>query len=384
MKVEIFCSSPNFRGIHQYCLFIYRLANSAFSVTIRQPDISASNKSTLFQYIFQSFWEFFPGKTSLRADLEIYSSPRLPVRRFFSQRKNKFSGAVIHDFIQCIDDWSLSSLLSLYRDHGLIELVKRILHTCHFNLSLSKFDFIINNSRYTSELLRDYNSDQFKRLSSRSLVLHPSPSFSAASVEDTLAKVPIAIDPSICCIHIVTGFSPSKQAATLEKSLEKLKSMSDERHMRFNINIFGYSSPFLQSLSSNDFYINAHAGFVDEHYIIKSSLLSHLFLSTSRVEGFGIPLLDSLLFGLQCICTPIDSFREISTTYSSYGSPVRFTTSTSGIIADEIVDLIFQAVCNLGVVNTRSRARRYIHYASQIQIDSQRHLSSFLLSMQKH
>lgn len=379
MRIEFFCGSPNFRGIHQYCLYLDRLAKPLYSVGIRQPYSSYPKRSLLLRFISQFFWELFPGPNRRDVNLEIFASPRLPVRNIIFQGKRQLSGAVVLDFIQCIDDWSLLSLLSLHNAHGFIELIKRVIHTIYFLLSLDRVDFIVFISQHASSGLQAYNPVQYKRLSAHSLILHPSPSFSPRLIEDVLFSLPLENDPTALAIHVVTGNAPSKQPQVLEQCLKKLKVSAKNNGLRIICNVFGYDSVMLKNLTDNNFAITSYAGFVDERFLVQSCLLSHVFLSTSRAEGFGIPLLDSLLFGLRCVCTPIEPFREISNTYASFSSPVQFSSSSDASAADELADLLLENADKISSINPIQRATNYINLSAQIGLSAKERLNKFLL-----
>ena len=314
MKTVFFCSTPNSRGIHQYCQYVERLVSSFSVVRLRVPKYLTFLRLPVYRFLHQLLWELFPSGSDFKADFELFSSPRLPIRSLLFKPERKLCGVFLHDFIQCIDHWSPRSLWSLYSSYGFLELSKRIVHTIHFKLSLRSLDFLLFNSEFTSKCFADWSPLDHNRLSAHSIVLHPSPSFSRTSVEKALELSNELFDPSVFRIHIVTGFSPSKGALLLEQCISSLSQHVQNTSRDFEINIFGYSSPFLQSLSSPDFKINCLPHFVDETSLIHSSLRSDVFLSTSFEEGFGIPLLDSTLFGLDCVCTPIPAFREISST----------------------------------------------------------------------
>jgi hypothetical protein len=274
----------------------------------------------------------------------------------------------------------LFHLFDIYSKHGILVLSKRLLHTVHFNLSLRKSSLLLFNSRYTLNLFRENYSSFYRRLSSNLLVFHPSPSFSASSIEDSLETLIFKPDSPVLNLHIVSGFSQNKQYQLLELCLHKFKPFAASLDLDLSINIFGYDSQFLTNLSSNSFKINCYSGLVDEQLLIQSSLIADLFLSTSEVEGFGIPLLDSLLFGLQCVCTPIDSFLEINTCYALRPSQALFPSTFDISSSDEIVNLLLQSLLSPVSLSPRQRADLYINSAAEIETSSKNLFSSFLQS----
>jgi len=380
MKVLFFCSTPNFRGIHQYCLHLFRQTVSISSSLILQPNKAASTERSILRFFYQFFWELFPPFPPFRANVEIYAAPRLPLRRLlpYPNRKRTLCGAVILDFIQYIDDWSPSSLLFLTKRYGLFELIKRIYHSLHFNASLRRLDFLIFISDHASLCFLDKKNNYSKRFSAHSLVLHPSPSFSPDSVNSALESAILQYDPSIFGIHVVTGPAPSKQTNVLELSLSLFKSYVADLPQRIVINVFGYSSPCLQGLSSSNFHINARQSYVDQSLLIQSSLLSDVFLSTSQEEGFGIPLLDSLLFDLHCICTPIEPFQEINRTYASCTNSVNFSSKSDMSSVEEFAKLLLSSLSKRSPVDPSRKASLYLQRCSNIELSSRQSISDFL------
>ena len=377
MKTMFFCSTPNFRGIHQYCLYIKRLVIPFSSVSLRLPKSNLFSRSPIFRFLYQFFWELFPYGGRDNVDFEIFSSPRLPIKSLLFKTKRKLCGVFLLDFIQYIDDWSLQSLLSLYSSLGILELTKRIVHTLYFNLSLCRIDFVISISDYTSNCFSHLCPRDYERLMGNTIVLHPAPSFSRTSIEKALKSLNSLPDPSVFRIHVVTGFSPSKQPWLLENCLSSLKPLALRSLRRFEINIFGYGSSSLHSLSSPDFLINCHPGHVDETLLVQSSLLANLFITTSVEEGFGIPLLDSLLFGLDCICTPIPPFREIASSYAHLGHSVEFLSSCDVSSVKEFCETIQLSSSRYQKIDHVLRAENYLKNLSIIERSSRERLLEF-------
>ena len=129
MKIMFFCSTPNFRGIHQYSLYVKRLVIPFSSARLRLPKANLFSRLQILRFVSQLFWELFPSGGRFKADFEIYSSPRLPIRSLLFKNKRNLGGVFLLDFIQYIEDWSLHSLWSLYSSCGILELSKRIVHT---------------------------------------------------------------------------------------------------------------------------------------------------------------------------------------------------------------------------------------------------------------
>ena len=255
--------------------------------------------------------------------------------------------------------------------------------TFYINICFATFFYqicnnMISNSDYTSKCFSRWSPRDYERLLDHSIVIHPSPSFSRSSVMKGLESLNCTSDPSVFRIHVVTGFSPSKQPLLLEKCLSSLKPFVQRSLRCFEINIFGYGSSFLKSLSSPNFQILCHPGYVNESLLIQSSLLANLFVSTSLQEGFGIPLLDSVLFGLDCVCTPIPPFREIASTYANLGDQVEFVSSCDLNHVKEFEELILASCSRFQKIDPVLRANKYLMKSSEIEHKSRERLLAFL------
>ena len=56
-------------------------------------------------------------------------------------------GIVVHDVIQCISFQDCFSNFLILKSNGLIDFLKRVIHTLMFNKSLVKSDYFIVNSK---------------------------------------------------------------------------------------------------------------------------------------------------------------------------------------------------------------------------------------------
>jgi len=378
VRLSIFCSSPNYRGIHQYSIYLTRLLHGLYPVSYFIPSFSSRFFPRLFSFIAQIIWEIFPGFPSHQIDVEIFSSPRLPLSTFLFWQKRPLRGVVIHDFIQYLESASPSYLIRVYFKVGLLEFLKCCVHTLYSLSSLKCADFVIFNSCFTATSFSNCLPDQERRLSAHSLTLHPAPSFKKEAVLDALNLLPSYDVSKTVNLHIITGSSPSKNTALLEATLFCLKEQVPNHSIDFVINIFGYDSTVLSSLSDSRFSVNCHPRSVSEIELIRSYLYSDIFLSTSSQEGFGIPLLDSILFDLCCITTPIDPFLEIARQYSSSSNDVYFSSSCEISVADEMATLIIQASRSFVSRSPKERAYSYIEASESIFSDAQHKLSMFL------
>lgn len=378
MKFSVFCSTPNSRGIHQYSLYLTRLLNRLYPTSYVIPSFSSRSFSGLITFVSQIIWEFFPGFSYYQVDVEIFSSPRLPLRAFFSSRNQPLRGVVLHDFIQYLQSYSPRYLLRLCINAGIIEFSKYCVHTLLSFLSLKRVDFVVINSSFTADCFLHRLPNEARRLSAHSLVLHPAPSFSRDAVLDALHSLPSCDTSRPVTLHIVTGSSPSKNTPLLEACLSSLKEKLANYESNFIVHIFGYDSKPLSCLSTSDFSIHCHPKSVSETVLIHSYLCSDIFLSTSVQEGFGIPLLDSILFNLCCIATPIDPFLEIARQYSSSTNDVCFASSFDISVADEMATLIIHACRSLVSRSPKEKAYSYIEASESIFADAQHKLSMFL------
>lgn len=378
MRLSIFCSTPNYRGIHQYSLYLARLLQGLHSTSYVKPSFSLRSFPGIFNYLTQIVWEVFPGSCVHRVDVEIFSSPRLPLRAFFPGRNRSVCGVVLLDFIQYFGSYSPSYLFRFCAKHGFAEFLKYSVHTFFSRLSLKRADFVIIISSFTASNFCLLLPEESQRLSSHSLILHPAPSFRKESVLKALNSLPSSDSSKPVTLHIVTGSSPSKNTPLLEACLSSLKDKSAIHKSNFIINIFGYNSKFLRGLSATGFSVNCYSKSVSEVDLIHSYLYSDIFLSTSAQEGFGMPLLDSLLFDLCCITTPIDPFLEIARQYSSSSNDVYSSSSCDISVADEMAALIIQASQSLVSRSPEEKAYSYIKASESIFSDAQHKLSMFL------
>lgn len=374
-NLQIVCSTPNFRGIHQYSIFLHRLTSHFACSKIVFP-VQFCIQRKFFGYCKQILWELFPPLTLPPPDLTIYAYPRISFHDLCFPNKSSLKGIVVYDYIQCINFSSASNFFSVLTRFGLAELLKRFMHTLLFKLSLYRTDFLIVISQVTRENLGPWIPKSSKFLNLPCLTLHPAPSFTEDNIQDALVTLRSTELDSSVRIHIVTGSAPSKQTKLLEECLSLLRQKALFESIPFSINIFGFGSHILDSLSSPDFVIHSHPNHVSQKDLIVSYLTSDIFLSTSSEEGFGIPLLDSLFFKLKCVCTPVSSFIEIAKTYSSVDN-VFFAKSIRSCEV-ELVHFIL-AISNSKIfTDPQQRASNYINFLNKTNSDSALKFSLFI------
>jgi len=378
MKLSIFCSTPNSRGIHQYSLYLTRLLRELHPVSYVTPSFSSRSFPGLFNFVAQIIWEIFPGSSGHQADAEIFSSPRLPLRAFLPARNCPLRGVILHDFIQYLESYSPGYLFRLCLKDGFIEMMKHCVHTLYSLLSLKRADLILINSSFTAANFLHRLPDEAQRLSANVLILHPAPSFRKDTVLNALNKLPSCDASKPVTLHIITGSAPSKNTALLEACLSCLNEKAANDQIDFVINIFGYASKALSRLSASGFSVNCYSNYVSESVLVNSYLLSDIFVSTSSQEGFGIPFMDSILFNLCCIATPVESFLEISRHYRLFSNDVYFSGSCEISAADEIAALIIEASRSLVYRSPEEKAYSYIKASESIVLDAQHKLSTFL------
>lgn len=378
MKINIFCSSPNLRGIHQYSLYLARLTSKSFQSCYITPDICIVKRNSFLRFLYQISWELSADRSRPRADLEIFTSPRLPFWAHLDTRSKTLRGVVIHDFIQHIDSFSCNRIFSLVARFGYLELLKRVVHTIYSNASMKSADFYIFNSRVTAVSC----INKFPRLASKidesSLVLHPAPTFSRKSVMRSLRSVFHEQRTHIVRIHVVTGALQSKQPELLESCLYHLKDLAIKQKQYFDVNIFGYSSEALLSLCSHAIRINCYATAVPEAVIIDSYLLSDLFLSTSSDEGFGIPLLESIMFDLASIVTPIPSYVEIAKRYRPETNSIRFCSSFDLSVSYQLACMVMETSKSFSARTPNEKAKSYLRFYESEYNTASTKLSEFL------
>ena len=361
-KVNIILSTPNNRGIHRYSNSLLDILK--INYVCRYKTFKLYNKIFLknLRFVFQIFWELFINFSKKDKNL-IFTYPRLPIRLLI-RKKNKGSsvGIVVYDFIQCISFVNIFSTFLILKSNGLIDFLKKVIHTLLFNKSLVKSDYFIVISEDTKKKLLNWFNKINLINQEKIIVLHPLPSFNELVIKNFIKSSQNIngkknIKSNQLNIICVTGNSPSKRKEILLPIFEKLASRNPNKII--NISIFGTNLNLENIQSSNNLKITNFQTNVEDKVLIETYISSHIYISTSSEEGFGIPFLDAILFGCSCVCSDIQVYKEIKKKYSKFNQNISLVNSKNDIINSfyKYLQLQFD---NLETINSKKRLQKYI------------------------
>ena len=361
-KVNVILSTPNNRGIHRYSNSLLDILKINYEC--KSKTFKLYNKIFLknLRFVIQIFWELFINFSKKDKNL-IFTYPRLPLS-LLMRKKNKRSsvGIVVYDFIQCISFENLFSTFLILKSNGLIDFLKKVIHTLLFNKSLVKSDYFIVISEDTKKKLLNW----FKKIDlinqEKIIVLHPLPSFNELVIKNFIIyskkiNEKKNIKSNQLNIICISGNSPSKRKEILLPIFEKLASRNPDKII--NISIFGADLNLENIQFSNNLKINNFQTNVDDNVLIETYINAHIYISTSSEEGFGIPFLDAILFGCSCICSDIQVYKEIKKKYSKYNQNIYLVNSKGNIINSFYKNLQLQ-FDNLETINSKKRLQKYI------------------------
>ena len=360
-KVNVILSTPNNRGIHRYSnslLDILKINYECKSKTFKfYNKIFIKN----LRFVIQIFWELFINFSKKDKNL-IFTYPRLPLS-LLMRKKNKRSsvGIVVYDFIQCISFANFFSTFLILKSNGLIDFLKKFIHTLLFNKSLIKSDYFIVISEDTKHKLINWINKINLINQKKIIVLHPLPSFNELVIKNFIISSENInekknIKSNQLNIICISGNSPSKRKEILLPIFEKLASRNPDKII--NISIFGADLNLENIQSSNNLKISNFQNNVEDKFLIETYINAHIYISTSSEEGFGIPFLDAILFGCSCICSDIEVYKEIKKKYSKYNQNIYLVNSKDNIINSfyKYLQLQFD---NLEKINSKKRLQKY-------------------------
>ena len=361
-KVNIILSTPNNRGIHRYSNSLLDIMK--INYVCKYKTFKLYNKIFFknLRFVFQIFWELFINFSTKDKNL-IFTYPRLPLRLLI-RKKNKGSsvGIVVYDFIQCISFVNIFSTFLILKSNGLIDFLKKVIHTLLFNKSLVKSDYFIVISEDTKKKLLNWIKKINLINQVKIIVLHPLPSFNELVIKNFIKSSQNIngkknIKSNQLNIICVTGNSPSKRKEILLPIFEKLASRNPNKII--NISIFGTNLNLENIQSSNNLKITNFQTNVEDKVLIETYINSHIYISTSSEEGFGIPFLDAILFGCSCVCSDIQVYKEIKKKYSKFNQNISLVNSKNNIVNSfyKYLQLQFD---NLETINSKKRLQKYI------------------------
>lgn len=362
-KVNVVLSTPNNRGIHRYSNSLLDILKINYEC--KSKTFKLYNKIFLknLRFVIQIFWELFISFSKKDKNL-IFSYPRLPIVLLL-RKKNKLTsvGIVVHDVIQCISFQDCFSNFLILKSNGLIDFLKRVIHTLIFNKSLVKSDYIIVNSKDTKNKLLNWIYKNNLINKGKIIVLHPLPSFSELVIKDFVDytnKINVQKkNTKLNQVNIISisGNSPSKRKEILVPIFDKLASKNPDKII--NISIFGVNLNLEKSKYSKNLKIRNFQTNVEDKVLIETYINSHIYISTSSEEGFGIPFLDAILFGCSCICSDIQVYKEIKKKYSVYNQNIVLVNSKDNIVNSFYKSLQNQ-FDNLETINPKKSLEKYI------------------------
>lgn len=361
-KFNIILSTPNNRGIHRYSNSLIDILKVNYLCTSKTFKVYNKISVKSFRFVLQILWELFVPFIKNEKNL-IFSYPRLPLSILFRKKNQEKSvGIVIYDFIQCLSNKKFLSTSSDLKTYGLSEYLKKLIHTFLFNKSLLKSDYFIVISEDTKKnLLNWFNKNNLVNLR-KIIVLHPLPSFSDFVVKNfydfskNINKKRHTKSNQLNIISI-SGNSPSKRKEIMLPIFEKLASRNPDRII--NISIFGADLNLENIQYSKNLIIRNFLNNVEDKVLIETFLNSHIYISTSSEEGFGIPFLDAILFGCACVCSDIQVYNEIKKKYSKYNQNISLVNSKDNIV-NSFYKSLQKQVDNLDAINPTKRLQKYI------------------------
>ena len=361
-KVNVILSTPNNRGIHRYSNSLLNILKINYEC--KYKTFRFYNKIFLknLRFVFQIFWELFINFSKKDKNL-IFTYPRLPLRLLISKKNKGTSvGIVIYDFIQCISFENFFSTFLILKSNGLIDFLKKVIHTLLFNKSLVKSDYFIVISEDTKKKLLNWINKINIINQVKIIVLHPLPSFNELVVNNFIkSSQNINEKKNINSNHLniicISGNSPSKRKEILLPIFEKLASRNPDKII--NISIFVTTLNLENMQSSKNLKISNFQTNVEDKVLIETYINSHVYISTSSEEGFGIPFLDAILFGCSCVCSDIQVYKEIKKKYSKYNQNISLVNSKDNIINSfyKCLEIQFD---NLETINSKKRLQKYI------------------------
>jgi len=204
--------------------------------------------------------------------------------------------ATIHDLIFLRNDIKVKTVYQaigkLYRKYNILLGLKKLdLITSVSETSLNEISKLLNIRLNNNQVL--YNNFIPKNISDK----------------ESLNKLQL----KKTYIYTITGIAPHKNLDFLIKSF-----------LRFNQIYSSYT--LVVSGAINSKYVGQYPDIIFTSFISEEEkvyLIQHaeLFVFTSLVEGFGIPLIEGLYYNNKVLVSDIDIFREIGKQYVSYFIP---------------------------------------------------------------
>ena len=292
----VICSSPNMRGISRYALGII--------ATIKDGRVLwCPYRKGLFV-----FWELFGilrhWSEIRESKCVVFANSRVSPLLWPFVDWNKVV-VVVHDLM---DTSLLNKDMSVAKIIGCLSL-KKIVNGWLIKQSLNRSKLIVFNSMTTRNQVT-----QLVRMDEKKYrVLYPAPSFMTKHICAIMRECTRKVDRQKDELNVlaVSGVSPNK---CLGDYLRWFDAVSSKIGRTIRLVIYGVDSSALKKDMRDEF---SKRDTIELRYnrptseLIRSYLQTHLFLSLSCDEGYGIPLADACGFGLLSVVKDISSYREI-------------------------------------------------------------------------
>ncbi len=362
-KFNVILSTPNNRGIHRYSNSLLDILKINYEC--KPKTFKLYNKIFLknLRFVFQIFWELFINFRKKEKNL-IFTYPRLPLNLLLRKKNNSTSvGIVVYDFIQCLSFQDFFSIFLILKSNGLVDFLKKVIHTTVFNKSLTKADYFIVISEDTKKKLLNWMYKNNLINKGKIIVLHPLPSFNKSVIKsfvDYSNNINEKINTKANELNIIciSGNSPSKRKEILVPIFDKLASNNPDK--KINVSIFGADLNLEINKFSKNLKIRNFRNNVEDKVLIETYINSHIYISTSSEEGFGIPFLDAILFGCSCVCSDIQVYKEIKKKYIKYNKKI-FLVNDKDNIVNSFYKSLESQFNNLENINPKKRLQKYIN-----------------------
>lgn len=307
-------STQNNRGMHIYAKNLTKLLNKKLKSKLYLPTKIKYSKYNL-DLLSQILFELKPIKINNIEEFNVFISvhPRYPIDMLINNKKFLKKGIVIHDYMQCINIKEILNNPSILKSLGIKEFLKRMYHTFLFKITLKKIEFIIFNSKYTKNGIGNWSKKQVINRKP-SIVIHPLPSFDMELVVEEAKKFKSYKAKNELNLLFISGNQLSKRSTLILPIISLLAEENPDIY--FKVSVIGLKNMSFR-FYPNNLEIYAPKESISNKELVKKYLEADFFLSTSIEEGFGMPLLDALCFGVKSIVSDIPTYREIRDSYSS-------------------------------------------------------------------
>lgn len=377
-KILISICSNKLRGIFNVANNLKLMLDEKYNSELKYPFFLKS-QSALKNFAEQIIWESkaLNKEDIFKNDYIISVHPRLPFWILFNRKVlNCKIGIFVHDYMQCFNFKNLNKKFIEIRGLSLFQKFKFLIfssyHTLIFKLSIQKADFILFNSNYTKFNLKNWA----KQKSFKTLVLHPLPSFHPNELESYFQKLKNLENKNYEDINIlfVSSNTPNKRSHLIIPLCNKIASKF--KNFKFNFYIIGAILNTNKS-SSHDLNLKIFDKQITNIKLIEIYLKANFFITTSCEEGFGIPLLDALLFDIFSIASNIQSYKEL---YSNYPNKHLYLIDDFNNL-DSYLNPLEKLLMNKLIIDKEYRLKNYCKNYNSIFDKSSSKLDQFLRSI---